>query len=137
MTNLQRFLPREEQLAMGWMDEQGNLNPAFKTPEQGASTSVWAAVGHELEGVGGLYLEDVRAYRETRLQDIGIAPVFPLWQRPTATLARDMIDAVRTVAAGEMYRCPLIAAPRSADPAVDTERRRYEKLTDREREVLR
>ena len=45
---------------MGWMDEQGNLNPAFKTPEQGASTSIWAAVGHELEGVGGLYLEDVR-----------------------------------------------------------------------------
>ncbi len=59
MTNLQRFLPREEQLAMGWMDEQGNLNPLFKTPEQGAATSVWAAVGSELEGVGGLFLEDV------------------------------------------------------------------------------
>ncbi|WP_407539244.1 oxidoreductase [Deinococcus radiomollis] len=59
MTNLQRFLPREEQLAMGWMDEQGNLNPVFKTPEQGAATSVWAAVGSELEGVGGLFLEDV------------------------------------------------------------------------------
>ena len=60
MTNLQRFLPQEEQVAMGWMDEQGKLNPAFKTPEQGAATSVWAAVGHELDGVGGLYLEDVR-----------------------------------------------------------------------------
>ncbi|WP_407571014.1 oxidoreductase [Deinococcus altitudinis] len=59
MTNLQRFLPREEQLAMGWMDEQGNLNPLFKTPEQGAATSIWAAVGSELEGVGGLFLEDV------------------------------------------------------------------------------
>ena len=30
----------------------------FKNTEQGASTSVWAAVGPELEGVGGLYLED-------------------------------------------------------------------------------
>lgn len=30
-----------------------------KTPAQGASTSVWAAVGPELEGVGGLYLEDL------------------------------------------------------------------------------
>jgi NAD(P)-dependent dehydrogenase (short-subunit alcohol dehydrogenase family) len=59
MTNLQRFLPREEQVAMGWMDDQGNLNPVFKTPEQGAATSIWAAVGRELEGVGGLYLEDV------------------------------------------------------------------------------
>ena len=48
MTKLQRFLPREEQVAMGWMDEQGQLNPAFKTPEQGAATSVWAAVGPEL-----------------------------------------------------------------------------------------
>ena len=60
MTNLQRFLPREEQIAMGCMDESGTLNPGFKTPEQGAATSVWAAVGPELEGVGGLYLEDVR-----------------------------------------------------------------------------
>ena len=60
MTNLQRFVPREEQPAMGWMDEQGNLNPASETPEQGAATTVWAAVGAELEGVGGLYLEDVR-----------------------------------------------------------------------------
>jgi hypothetical protein len=30
----------------------------FKNTEQGASTSVWAAVGQELEGVGGLYRED-------------------------------------------------------------------------------
>ena len=29
-----------------------------KTVEQGASTSVWAAVAPELEGVGGTYLED-------------------------------------------------------------------------------
>lgn len=31
---------------------------AWKSPEQGAATSVWAAVGKELEGKGGLYLED-------------------------------------------------------------------------------
>ena len=30
----------------------------FKTPQQGASTSVWAAVAPELEEVGGKYLED-------------------------------------------------------------------------------
>jgi len=42
---------------------------------------------------GDLYLEDVRAYRETRLKDIGMIPVFPLWQRPTAGLAREMIEA--------------------------------------------
>ena len=42
---------------------------------------------------GDLFLEDVRAYREQKLAGTGITPVFPLWQRPTHTLARDMIDA--------------------------------------------
>jgi NAD(P)-dependent dehydrogenase (short-subunit alcohol dehydrogenase family) len=58
MTPLQRHLPREEMIAFGWMDETGKLNDRFKTTEQGASTSVWAALGDELEGVGGLYLEN-------------------------------------------------------------------------------
>jgi nucleoside-diphosphate-sugar epimerase len=58
MTPLQRYLPREEMVAMGWMDAEGNVVEGFKTTEQGASTSVWAAVGEELEGEGGLYLED-------------------------------------------------------------------------------
>jgi NAD(P)-dependent dehydrogenase (short-subunit alcohol dehydrogenase family) len=38
MSGLQKFVPREEQLAMGWIDEAGNINPRFKTPEQGAAT---------------------------------------------------------------------------------------------------
>ncbi len=42
---------------------------------------------------GDLFLEDVRAYREQKLAGTGITPVFPLWQRPTDRLARDMIDA--------------------------------------------
>jgi NAD(P)-dependent dehydrogenase (short-subunit alcohol dehydrogenase family) len=58
MTPLQRHLPKEEMIVFGWIDENGKVNERFKTPEQGASTSVWAAVGPELEGVGGLYLEN-------------------------------------------------------------------------------
>jgi len=58
MTPLQRHLPLEEQKAMGWIDDNGKVRDGFKTTEQGASTSVWAAVGSELEGIGGLYLED-------------------------------------------------------------------------------
>jgi len=42
---------------------------------------------------GDLYLQDVRAYREKNLAGTGIAPVFPLWQQPTAALARAMIEA--------------------------------------------
>jgi NAD(P)-dependent dehydrogenase (short-subunit alcohol dehydrogenase family) len=58
MTPLQRHLPIEEQRALGWLDENDKPREGFKTTEQGAATSVWAAVGDELEGVGGLYLED-------------------------------------------------------------------------------
>lgn len=41
---------------------------------------------------GDLFLEDVRRYREDKLAGTGIAPAFPLWGRPTAALAREMID---------------------------------------------
>lgn len=40
---------------------------------------------------GDLFLEDIRAYRESLMQSVGITPLFPLWRRPTAQLARDMI----------------------------------------------
>jgi len=42
---------------------------------------------------GDLFLEDVRAYRESRLAPTGITPVFPLWHRPTGALAQEMIAA--------------------------------------------
>jgi uncharacterized protein (TIGR00290 family) len=41
---------------------------------------------------GDLFLPDIRAYREAKLEPTGIAPVFPLWERPTGALAREMID---------------------------------------------
>jgi NAD(P)-dependent dehydrogenase (short-subunit alcohol dehydrogenase family) len=59
MTPLQRHMKREEMIALGWMDEAGVVRDGFKTPAQGASTSVWAAIGDELEGIGGLYLENL------------------------------------------------------------------------------
>jgi NAD(P)-dependent dehydrogenase (short-subunit alcohol dehydrogenase family) len=57
-TPLQRHLSMEEQTAMGWYDEHGNLNPAFKSIEEGAATSVWCATSPLLEGMGGVYCED-------------------------------------------------------------------------------
>ena len=58
LTGLQKHMTREEQMAMGWFDEAGTPNARFKSAAQGASTSIWAAVAPELEGVGGRYLED-------------------------------------------------------------------------------
>lgn len=42
---------------------------------------------------GDLFLEDVRQYRESRMRDTGLTPLFPLWGRPTRTLASEMIRA--------------------------------------------
>jgi NAD(P)-dependent dehydrogenase (short-subunit alcohol dehydrogenase family) len=60
LTPLQRHLPKEEMVERGWIDENGTpLDPeAFKTPEQGAATQVWAATSPQLSGVGGVYCED-------------------------------------------------------------------------------
>lgn len=59
LTPLQRHLAQEEMVAAGWIDENGELiNPSFKTPEQGASTQVWAATSPQLADQGGVYCED-------------------------------------------------------------------------------
>ena len=42
---------------------------------------------------GDLFLADLRAWREAKLAAIGVTAVFPLWMRPTAALAREMIEA--------------------------------------------
>ena len=49
--------------------------------------------GVEAVAFGDLFLSDVRAYRETQLAGTGLTPLFPLWGRPTADLAREMIDS--------------------------------------------
>jgi NAD(P)-dependent dehydrogenase (short-subunit alcohol dehydrogenase family) len=58
MTPLQRHLSREEMQASGWIDEDGKVLVDFKTPEQGAATTVWAATSPQLEGEGGVYCAD-------------------------------------------------------------------------------
>ncbi|MDU8942293.1 oxidoreductase [Ovoidimarina sediminis] len=61
-TPLQRHLPKEEMIALGWLDETGEpselAKAGFKTPEQGASTTVWAATSPLLEHQPGVYCED-------------------------------------------------------------------------------
>ena len=42
---------------------------------------------------GDLFLADIRAYREQKLAGTGIAPLFPLWDRPTLPLAQAMIES--------------------------------------------
>lgn len=58
MTGLQKHMTQEQMQMAGWIDKDGNINSNFKTTEQGAATTVWAAVGKELDGSGGRYLEN-------------------------------------------------------------------------------
>jgi len=51
------------------------------------------ARGVECVAFGDLFLTDVRAYRERQLAGSGLEPIFPLWQRPTPELAREMVRA--------------------------------------------
>jgi diphthamide synthase (EF-2-diphthine--ammonia ligase) len=61
--------------------------------------------GVECMAFGDLYLEDVRRYREDRLQGTGIAPVFPLWGKPTRPLLEEML-------AGGLRACLTCVDPR-------------------------
>jgi uncharacterized protein (TIGR00290 family) len=69
---------------------------------------------------GDLFLEDIRAYREEKLKGTGITPVFPLWQRPTLQLARDMIASglKAFIATVDLGKLPASFAGRAFDEAL-------------------
>ena len=86
--------------------------------------------GIEYMAFGDLYLEDIRAYRESRLKDTGITPLFPIWGIPTDELANTMVQSglraqitcvdpkkLDPAFAGREYNQSLIAdLPDSVDP---------------------
>ena len=61
-TPLQRHLPMEEQVEMGWLNPDGTIPPAvaeiFKTPSQGCTTTLWTATSPLLDAMPGVYCED-------------------------------------------------------------------------------
>jgi len=63
--------------------------------EQRMADACCRAVDENIHAIafGDLFLRDVRAYRETQLKPTGIELLFPLWEIPTAELARCMISA--------------------------------------------
>jgi len=50
------------------------------------------AEGAGIVAAGDLFLEDVKAYRESVLRRIGASPLFPLWKRDTEWLARRFVE---------------------------------------------
>jgi uncharacterized protein (TIGR00290 family) len=53
--------------------------------------SRWKAKGVSHVIFGDLFLEDIRKYREEKLAQIELTPVFPLWLENTSTVAMEMI----------------------------------------------
>jgi uncharacterized protein (TIGR00290 family) len=71
--------------------------PAECTHETYRSTMATALTAPRLAGIethafADLFLEDVRAYRETNLAELGKKAIFPVWGRDTEALARDFIS---------------------------------------------
>ena len=62
--------------------------------EQAMSAAMAQARAEEVRHVifGDLFLEDIRAYRETQLAACGVTPVFPLWREDTRQLANEMLS---------------------------------------------
>ena len=82
MTPLQRHLDLEEMIALGWLDKDGQPSAMaasmFKTPSQGATTTLWAATSPQLDNMGGVYCEncDVAAMQQDgpEARYVGVAP---------------------------------------------------------------
>jgi uncharacterized protein (TIGR00290 family) len=66
---------------------------------------------------GDLYLADIRAYREQKLEGSGITPLFPLWDRPTLPLAQAMIASglEAYIATVDLKKLPVEFAGRKFD----------------------
>jgi len=78
-TALARHLSNDELRAAGVLDEHDRVraDSGCKTVEQGAATTVWCAASPRLQGMGGVYCEDVdiaRAVGADSTEDFGVRP---------------------------------------------------------------
>jgi len=51
------------------------------------------ANGVDCFAFGDLFLEDIRSYREQKLQGSGITPIFPVWGLCTGEMSREIVDS--------------------------------------------
>ncbi|MBC2876593.1 SDR family NAD(P)-dependent oxidoreductase [Streptomyces sp. TYQ1024] len=84
LTPLQRHVPRDEQIAQGWMDADGTPAAGFKSPAQGAATTVWAATSPLLAGHGGTYCQDCDVAGPATTDDMLLGGVKPWAVDPEA-----------------------------------------------------
>ena len=83
-TNLAQSIPQDVLRTLGFLDEAGQptVDPErdFKTPEQGAATTVFASTTPLLADIGGVYLQDsdIAPIDETILEGDHEMPTGPI-----------------------------------------------------------
>lgn len=75
-TGLMRHVSEKELKALS---QDKTLEKIFKSPEQGAATTTWAATAQVLEGHGGKYLEDCQIAKPWNSEDGPWAPGYAPW----------------------------------------------------------
>ena len=74
--------------------------------------------GIECIAFGDLFLTDIRAYREKRLENSGLQPIFPVWGMPTRELACSMIARARTAPLAKLGHLPFICSSGVSQKAI-------------------
>ena len=65
-------------------------NSVYEEKMRNALTA-WKGRGMEYVIFGDLFLQDIRRYREDKLSQVGVEPVFPIWGENTRALAEEML----------------------------------------------
>ena len=94
---VRRELLRAQAAALGLPLHEFELQPettnaAYEAALAAALSEVRGHTGARRVAFGDLFLEDVRRYRAERVAALGFEPIFPLWGRDTAALAREFVD---------------------------------------------
>ncbi|PSR57091.1 ATP-binding protein [Adhaeribacter arboris] len=73
-----------------WVPE----NPSMAEYENVMATAFYPLkeMGVSVAVYGDIFLDDLRAYREQHMQQMGLQAIFPLWKIPTSTLLQQFIN---------------------------------------------
>ena len=96
MHGVRRALIEQQARSLGLPVELVSI-PAGATDEQYQSVMLQVLLKYREIGIwsvvfGDVFLEDVREYRQSRLSQLEMKGVFPLWQKNTLQMAQEFID---------------------------------------------
>lgn len=104
MHGVRRVLLEQQAKAVGlplriaWIPQQAS-NEIYLERMAEALENLRAEFGIGAVAFGDLFLEDIRKFRESQLEPLGLEPQFPIWGRDTTALAKEFVkDGYRAIA---------------------------------------